>query len=30
VRETLLQVSADLDLRLRVAGQDIPGPWLAL
>jgi phosphoribosyl 1,2-cyclic phosphodiesterase len=30
VRETLLQVSADLDLRLRLAGQDIPGPWLAL
>jgi len=30
VRETLRQVSTDLDLRLTLADQDIPGAWLAL
>lgn len=29
IRETLLQVSADLEQRLTLAGQDSPQPWLA-
>ena len=30
VRETLIQVSSDLEQRLTLARQDRPGPWLAL
>lgn len=29
-RKTLLQVSADLDQRLTIADQDLPGPWMSL